>query len=68
MISRICEFDASVYILNSWYDIRQLEDVIQLRGELLNTTENGGPAKTKELLESLKIDALTDKDSEPAGS
>ncbi|MAT38494.1 MAG: hypothetical protein CL946_02690 [Ectothiorhodospiraceae bacterium] len=34
IIGRICEFDASVYILNSWYSVNSVEDLIQLRGEV----------------------------------
>jgi glycosyltransferase A (GT-A) superfamily protein (DUF2064 family) len=62
VIGRICEFDASVYILNSWYDIRQFEDIVQLRGEIMSGfSGETDSAQTKAVLEELQIDLLIEQ-------
>ncbi len=67
VISRICEFDASVYILNSWYDVRQMEDIVQLRGDVFNSfNDNSGPDHTKRELEHLQLEHFLEQGAKPA--
>lgn len=69
VISRICEFDSSVYILNSWYDVRQVEDIVQLKGELTEgPSADNAPEHTRAALEAIPLESLIPQEAKPGRS